>query len=201
MLVTVVAPYNQSVVTADSIVFLVLNHYLGPEHDFYGYFPDYQRRLKHQGRIGLDIAEAAIAERYPYSSSEKYPTALSRLAAEGVLVEAVMKVTGATEREALGYSPEEYDWLTENELPAWVSMMDRGMLFTTDPAVVESLVRPNSVTTRIHSEAPGRAGRFIGHRIVSSYLKKHPDASLDYLLSPEFYNDPKLLEKVGYVGK
>lgn len=200
-LATVVAPYNQSIVTADSIVFLVLNHYLGADHAFYAYFPNYQRRLKNPSRIGVDIAEAVIAERFPYTPASKYPTALSRMAAEGALVEAVMQVTGATEQDVLGYTPEEYSWMTENELPAWVSLMDRGMLFATDPSVVENLIRPNSVTTALHPEAPGRAGRFIGHRIVRSYLKSHPSATLNFILSPGFYNDPKLLEKAEYVGK
>ncbi|MDE6417316.1 MAG: hypothetical protein K2K68_09885 [Duncaniella sp.] len=198
---TVVSPYNQSVVTADSIVYIALNHYLGAHHDFYAYFPYYQRQLKDPSRIGIDVAEAVVSERYPYDPQSKYPTALSRMAAEGAVVEAVMQLTGATEREVLGYSPEEYSWLEENERPAWESMLTRELVFSTDPAVTETLVRPNSVTSLLHPDAPGRAGRFIGHRIVKSYLSKHPSATLSDLLSPDFYNDPKLLEKAEYVAK
>ncbi|MBD5368144.1 MAG: hypothetical protein HDR83_02610 [Bacteroides sp.] len=201
MLVTVVSPYNQSVVTADSVVFVALNHYLGPHHDFYSYFPYYQRRLKDASRIGIDVAEAVVAERFPYDPQSKYPTALSRMAAEGAVVEAVMQLTGATEQEALGYSDEEYSWLEQNEQPAWESLLARNLVFSTDPSVTETLVRPNSVTSFLHPEAPGRAGRYIGHRIVRSYLSAHPSETLSAILSPAFYNDPKLLEKAGYVGK
>ncbi|MDE6484615.1 MAG: hypothetical protein K2L14_04405 [Duncaniella sp.] len=201
MAATVVSPYNQSVVTADSVVYIALNHYLGAHHDFYAYFPYYQRRLKEPSRIGIDVAEAVVSERFPYSPASKYPTALSRMAAEGAVVEAVMQLTGASEREALGYSPDEYAWLEQNEQPAWESLVTRDLIFSTDPAVTETLVRPNSVTSFLHPEAPGRAGRFIGHRIVRSYLKKHPSATLSTLLSPDFYNDPNLLEKAEYVAK
>lgn len=198
---TVVSPYNQSVVTADSVVFIALNHYLGPEYEFYAWFPDYQRRLKHRSRIGVDVAEAVISEKYPYYPATKYPTALSRMAAEGAVVEAVMRLTGVSEQEALGYTDDEYHWLLDNQQQAWESLLARNLVFSTDPAVVETLVRPNSVTSCLHAEAPGRAGRFIGHRVVASYLAAHPSTTLSDLLSPDFYNDQKLLEKAGYVGK
>ncbi|MDE5785448.1 MAG: hypothetical protein K2H98_02855 [Duncaniella sp.] len=198
---TVVSPYNQSVVTADSVVYIALNHYLGPEHEFYAWFPDYQRRLKHPSRIGADVVEAVISEKYPFSPAAKYPTALSRIAAEGAVVEAVMQLTGASEQEALGYDADEYRWLLDNERQAWESLLARNLIFTTDPSIVETLVRPNSVTSCLHPEAPGRAGRFIGHRIVAAYLDSHPSATLTDVLSPDFYNDPKLLEKAGYVAK
>ncbi len=198
---TIVSPYNQSIVTADSVVYIALNHYLGPRHDFYAYFPYYQRRLKDPSRIGIDVAEAVISERFPYMPADKYPTALSRMVGEGAVVEAVMQLTGESERDVLGYSPDEYAWLEQNEQPAWESLVTRDLIFTTDPAVTETLVRPNSVTSFLHPEAPGRAGRFIGHRIVESYLEKHPSATLSFILSPDFYDDPKLLEKAGYVAK
>lgn len=194
----VVSPYNQSVVTADSVLFIALNHYLGADNEIYAYFPDYIRRLKSADRIGIDVAQALVVGSHPFAPSSAYPTALARMAYEGAVVEAVMQATGRSEQEVLGYDDEQYRWLNDNEAQAWLSMLSRDMVFSTDPAVVEGLVRQGAVTTVLHHESPGSAGRFIGHRLVASWLRNHPDATLETLLSPSFYESSSLLETAGY---
>ncbi len=194
----VASPYNQTVVTADSLTFIALNHYLGPEKEFYAYYPDYIRRLKSPERIGTDVAEASITARYPFTPDTDFPTVIQRLAYEGAVIEAVMQITGADEREATGFTPDDFRWLEDNESQAWRSMLARDMVFSTDPELVEGMVRPNAVTSQLHHESPGRAGRFIGHRIVRKYLENHPATTLQQLLSPDFYNSPSLLSNAGY---
>lgn len=197
----VASPYNQTVVTADTLMFIALNHYLGPDKEFYAYYPDYIRRLKSQERIGTDVAEASVTAQYPFKPDSDFPTVIQRMAYEGAVIEAVMQMTGTDEREAAGFTTDDYRWLEENELQAWRSMLGRDMVFSTDPELVEGFVRPNAVTSVLHHESPGRAGRFIGHRIVRKYLERHPSTPLSQLLSPDFYNSPSLLSEAGYDGK
>ena len=57
---------------------------------------------------------------------------------------------------------------------------------------------PAPVTSVLSIYSPGRAGRFLGYRMVKRYLEAHPEADLASLLSPEFYNAPDVLEKIDY---
>lgn len=192
---SVVIPFNQSVVAVDdSTLFVGLNHYLGESHPAYNGFADYIRRLKEPDRVAIDISEAVVALSHPF----KGENVISRLLYEGALVEAVMQATGIDEATALGYDSEQYGWAVANEEAAWNALVNNKMLFSTDADLADRLTAPAPATTVLNNESPGRLGRYIGHRIVASYLRHNKDATLAYLLSPEFYNSSETLTLAGY---
>lgn len=196
-LFTIISPYTQSIFVADSIMYIGLNHYLGTSYEMYEYFPDYVRRLKVRPRIPVDIVEAIVRTSYPYKG-EEYPQTISRLAYEGAVAEAVMRITGRDEAMVLGYADKDYLWLRDNEHNMWETLVSRRLLFSSDNTVIRSLVGVNPCSSVISSEAPGWAGRYIGHRLVNSYLSRNKGTTLETLLSPGFYTSPDLLKDAGY---
>lgn len=193
----VVSPFNQSVFTADTFLYVGLNHYLGADYPPYGYFPEYIRKRKTPRRVAADITEALLRRDFPYAPREEYPTVLSRLLYEGAIVEAMMQVDGISEQEALGYDDGQMDWLNRNERRLWEEMAGRKYLFSTDKGLASSLTALSPFTSAIGSEVPGAAGRFIGHRIVSSYLDNRA-VPISYFLSPDFYESPTALAESKY---
>lgn len=193
----VVSPFNQSVFTADTLLFLGLNHYLGASYAPYGYFPDFIRQRKVPARILPDIAEAIMRRDYPYQPQSEYPTVLSRMLYEGALTEAVMQLAGMSEQEALGYTDEQMAWLEKNERRIWEKLVGGKMLFSTDLQLASSLVSPAPFTSAVSPESPGMAGRFIGHRIVNAYLDRRA-RPVSWLLTPAFYESQTSLSDSGY---
>lgn len=191
----IVSPFNQSVFTVDSTLYIGLNHYLGVSYPPYGYFPDYVRRRKVRDRLPVDVAEALVRGNYPYESE---PRLLPRMLYEGAVAEAVIRIAECDEPTALGYTSAEDGWLRSNEDDIWKTVVERRMLFSSDPSLVRSIVYPGPVTTAIHPDAPGGVGRFVGHRIVRSYLESHPDTPLSFLLSPSFYDSGTTLQQASY---
>lgn len=194
----IISPFNQSVITADSILFIGLNHYLGSGYEPYGYFPDYIRRRKEPARIPVDVAETLIRAYRPYKPSVAYPTLLSRMIFEGAVTQGVMEAASVSMTEALGYSPEEEKWLEANETDMWNSLLTRDMLYSTDPTVARGMTALSPATTILAPDAPGAAGRWIGARIVGAYLKNNPSASLNDILSDNSLNEGKFLRESGY---
>ncbi len=195
----VISTYNQSVILADSSLLIGLNHYLGSDYPAYSYFEPYQRAVKTPSHLPYDVAEAIIANRFPYKQVEE-ATLLNRMLYEGALLAAVNgTVADSDPAESMGYSEDEWKWLSENEKNAWSALIDRELLFSIDPTTTDRMVRPAPATSLIHPDAPGRAGRYIGYRIVKAYLKRHPEKSLEWLLSPEFYNSPTALVESQYM--
>lgn len=197
-LYAIISPFNQSVITIDSVMFIGLNHYLGVEYRAYEYFPDYIRLNKRRGRLVTDVVEALVRQYYPYEPVSDYPTALSRMLYEGAVVEVVMNTTGISEEEALGIDHDSYMWFVSNEKQIWNALVSRKLLYSTDESVGESLVRPSPVTSLVHPDAPGRAGRFIGHRIVGEYLKHNNVSPHCKILQPDFYEGQRTLSSSGY---
>lgn len=194
-------PYNQSVVVADTIVLLGLNHYLGADYDGYSSFEPYQRRQKTISRIPFDVMEAITATQYPYTPQGD-ATALSRMLYDGAVLYAVKQAFGTpSTSELLGYEEAEFRWATENEGKIWSTLIESNFLYSTDPAIADRLLLPSPSTTIINQAAPGRLGRFTGLRIVESYTAANPSISLETLLSPSFYNSLKSLQDAAYAPK
>lgn len=195
---SVISPFNQSVFTVDSTMFIGLNHYLGADYGLYDYFPDYIRLRKEPARVIPDVAESLIRRDFPYTSQSEYPTVVSRLIYEGSVVEAVCRLTGLSPQSVLGYSNDQWAWLEKNEKEMWEALAARKLLFSTDEMNASMLVGLSPATTILNIESPGYAGRFIGYRIVRSYLDEN-STPLQQLLEPSFYDDAQTLSRSAYV--
>jgi hypothetical protein len=198
----IMSPYNQSVFTTDSLMLVGLNHYLGAEFSGYTYFEPYQRANKCIEQLPYDVVEAAVGSAYPMSDVDDGLTVLNYLLYQGALVEAKMQLLpDATEADALGYSAEQLAWMQANEAPAWNALITRQLLYSPSELDAERLIAPAPSTAILHAEAPGRAGRYIGHRIVRSYLAANPQTTLEELLSATFYANKQTLIRAHYTPK
>ena len=189
---------HESVLFVDSVMLIALNHYLGAENDAYRHFPLYMRLVKEPRLMPYDLAEALVATDHPYANGDE-GTALQRMLYEGALTAAKMEaVKDATPADALGYRPEQMRFIVDEESNLWRTMLAEGLLFDTSVATIDRLVRPAPNTGILDPRCPGRVGRYFGYRIVENYRRRHPEASLSFLLSPQFYNDPQVLAESRY---
>ncbi len=190
----------ESIVFCDSVMLVALNHYLGESYAGYSHLAPYLRRAKTPGRLPYDMAEAIVAVSIPYVRKEG-STALSRMLYEGALVEACRRLVGGSDAQVLGYGDDEYSELLSREGEMWRMLVSKGLLYSTLPSDASRLVSPAPYTTLLSSRTPGRAGRFIGYRIVRSYMERYPEIPLSELLSPKWYSSDDVLRLSRYVGK
>lgn len=187
----------KSIIFNNGVMYIALNHYLGPNHEAYNGIPEYERRTKTRANIPYDMAEALIATTYPISESNT--TVLSHLLYQGAIAQAKMLLLdNPSEAMALGFSEAQFNDIAKNERFMWERLLYDDMIHSSDPIIVSSLFSPSPVTGIISPDAPGRAARYIGYRIVKSYLRQHPDTQLSQLLSPKFYNNPSTLAQASY---
>lgn len=197
----IVSPYNTSIFADDSTMLIALNHYLGADYPGYAGFDNYLRQNKTREKLPYDIAEALVALAYPYQPDEN-ETLLNRMLYEGALLEAIMRlVPEAQESLAMGYTTEQLEWLRVNSKQAWQAVVGRQLLYSTSSSDIDRMVNPAPKTMLLHQESPGRAGRFIGYCITQSYLSHHKDATLEHLLSPDYYNSRSTLVESEYSGE
>lgn len=194
----IVWPYNQSVTYgADGSVLVALNHYLGADYPGYkGRFPEYIAANKRPAMLPVDVAEALVRSEYGFTADpDTPPTLLSRMLHEGALILAMKSALpdGTPLDALLGISPEQARWLTDNEAAVWHTMMERQMVYNSDPALADRLLGRSPVSSAIGPEVPGRAATYIGLRIVEAYRRQNPDVTVSRMLSPDFYNSNQSL--------
>lgn len=196
---------DRAIVIMDTIrtAFIALNHYLGPHSRAYQGWPEYRRVVKMRAMIPLDLSQALVATAYPFKTDGD-ATVLSRLIYEGALLTARQAMNPmATQAQLFGYTDSVYSQVVQNEPFVWKQLVknrDGGsMLYSTDAETMSNLFDFIPVSSQISPDAPGRAARFVGYRIVQDYLRRNPDTTLKQLLSPEFYSDGKrILQASGY---
>lgn len=191
------------IVKVDTILLIALNHYLGADHPGYAQWASYRRREKTPEMLPYDIAAALAATRHPMEHADKRPTLLSWMLYEGALVEARMRLVPEAQLDmALGWAPEQLEFAKGHLPKIWEEMQVRRLLYDTDPLTIDRYIASAPSTALLNSQTPGRIGRYVGYAIVRAYLKRHPDASLPYLLSPAFYADEgATLVESGFSGK
>lgn len=200
--VTVTWGIDKSIILNDSTVFIALNHYLGPLNEAYNGWPEYRRRLKTRDMIPVDVTEAMVGTAYQVESPEN-ENVLTMLVREGAVAVAKERLNPTRPLEAvLGFTPEQLKDIQANESLIWKRLVGGNMLYSTDAAVKSELFDPRPATTMISPDAPGRAVRYIGYRIVSEYLKKKPDKNLSNILSSGFISkSDEVLKKSAYNPK
>lgn len=197
----VISPYNQAIMTVDSVMLVALNHYLGSDYSAYGYFEPYIRRQKRAALLPYQAAEALVERDYPMVA-DSTATALNHILHDGAVTEAIMRsVPDASLADAGGWTADELAWLEANEATVWRELQERRLIYSKDRLDISRLLNPAPATMALNTNAPGRAGRYIGYKIVRSYLASHPEATIEDLLKPDFYNNPSSLPASGYRGR
>ncbi len=196
----IVTPYIKKIYVVDSIMMISLNHYLGEDFDGYSSWPEYRREVARLSLMPYNIVEAWIGSQYPFKALGR-DQVLSHMLYSGVMTYAKLKlVPDANEHDALSYNEARWKWLEDNEKMIWDRMINQEIPFSTDQTLVADLTKHRPGSPMIHPDAPGHIGNYIGYKIVKSYLKNNPQTKLVDMLKPEFYNDPKFLQKSGYQG-
>lgn len=81
------------------------------------------------------------------------------------------------------YTPEDMDWVKNNELQIWSHFMSEDLLYSSSKKDIQKLIGPSPNAPGMPPEAPGETANWIGMQIIKAYMKRYPDTSIDTLLS------------------
>lgn len=192
---TVVYGRNEAILFVDSVMLIALNHFLGPEYEGYSRWPVYRRLEKDPAKLPYYMAEALIANEYPYTAEGEDATLLSHLLYQGALTYAKMQVVKNADRAlALDYSDEDLAWIDANSAKLWSELASSNLIYDTSETLAARFVMPSPSVRDLPTVYPGRIGRYVGLRLVEEYVRKHPEATLAELLSPSFYTSPEFVQ-------
>lgn len=184
--------------TADSLVFIALDQYLGPQSPFYRGLPEYLARNKQPGRIALDMA-LALAMLHN-TRDAKHADLLSRMIYEGKALWLAHALSpDRTEADLLGYTPEQWRFCAENEAEIWRYLVEERALYSSEPDWVRRLVEPapfSKFYLSFDSQTPGQMGRWVGYRIVSRLMVRKGAPDLKALMADD--DSRQLLKRANY---
>lgn len=99
----------------------------------------------------------------------------------------------------LGFSARDLSRIYNSQTQIWAFFVEGKLLYESNGQKKQKYIGERPFTTEIGPDVPGGIGRWLGWRIVSSYLAKNPDVTL-----PELIKNPnarQIFQESGYKGQ
>ncbi len=174
--------YRNRVIVTDSIVIIGIDNYLGADHPFYEGFYKYVKKNLKKDQIVMDLADTYAAR---WINEPKRNTFLAELIYQGKkLYLKDLWVPSAEDSTKIGYTKGELQWAQDNTFYIWQYFVENELLYSTDPKLLSRFIAMapfSRFNLGLDSESPGGIGRYIGWKIVKSYVNNN-DNSLIQLL-------------------
>jgi hypothetical protein len=194
---TYISGFNQSVVTAENILGIGLDKYLGSGHRFYQdlQLPHYQRARMHRAKIPSDCMIAWAMTEFEFD--ETSANLLENIIYEGKLLYFADKML-PHQHDSLktGISNYGLDWCRRNERQMWTFLVENKLLFSTDIKTINRFIKDGPFSSELSRDSPARAAVWLGWQIVRSYMKRNSHVSLHDLMTDTDYQG--ILAKARY---
>ncbi len=166
--------YRSKVIVTDSLLVIALDTFLGSEHPFYLGIDKYVAKEMKPSQIGPYVAEAYA---FQYVKPPRNANFISQIIYFGKqLYLKDLWMPNISDAEKIGYTEDEYAWAEENELYMWRYFVESEMLYNTDPKLGARFISPapfSKFYLEIDNESPGMLGRYLGWKIVRSYMENN----------------------------
>jgi hypothetical protein len=194
---TCISGFNQSVVTADKMIGIGLDKYLGRDCKWYlklNSTPQYKILNMHPAKIVSDVAYAwGMTE---FDNNSNATTLLDNMIYQGKLmyfVDALLPNMHDTLK--IGYTAKQLKWCKMNEALMWASLIENKMLYSNKRMDIIRYTSQAPTTSGFPLDSPGRTGVWLGWQIVRKYMMKFPETTLESLMQNTDYqkilNDSK----------
>lgn len=193
--------FNQSVVTAENIIGISLDKYLGRDCEYYKRLnstPQYKVLNMHKAKIASDVAYAwAITE---FGQNDNATTLLDNMVYQGKIMYMVdAMLPEIHDSLKIGYTADQLKWCKNNEAQMWAQLIEHKKLFSNNRMDIVRYINNSPSTSGFPLESPGRTGVWIGWQIVRKYMKLNPEVTLPELMNNNDYqqllNDSQYLPR------
>jgi len=169
------ADVSYPIIDADSMAFIALDIFLGADHPAYAEVPQYIRRRFTPDYLPVKFA-AELADRHIQWNPTDL-TLLNSMIYWGKIAYFIEAMAPDLAPEILHeYTPEEERWAEEFETEIWGYLLAQDLLFDQRTDTRNRFVEEapfSKFYAGIDRESPGRIGRWLGWRIVHSYMKNY----------------------------
>lgn len=195
---TYISGFNQSVVTAENIIGISLDKYLGEDCEYYQKLsttPQYKIVNMHKEKIVADVAYTwGMAE---FDQTNKATNLLGNMIHQGKLMYFIdAMLPEMSDSLKIGYTEEQLEWCEKNEAQMWLQLVETKMIYSNKRMDIVRYINDGPYTNGFPLESPARTGVWIGWQIVRKYMREHPEISLEQLMKNSDYQ--QILNESGY---
>lgn len=198
---TVVTPFRSQVISSQNAIGICLDMYLGP--DFAPYqspvmeFPQFIIKRFRKDYLVPNVMRGWIETEFP--DTFKQGRLLDEMIYQGKILHTMDRLLPVTpDSIKIGYEKGKIEWCRNNEPQVWTYLVNEELLYSTNYRGYSGVIvdAPFSKGLNVPQEAPAKIAIWAGWQIVRRYMDKHPEVSLEQLLSDGDHD--KILRESGY---
>jgi hypothetical protein len=166
--------YENSILYADSLVFISLDLYLGANSEVYHSFPKYISANFEEENIAVDLAMEIIQHEFPLTRDRSFLGSMIYFGKQLYL--AKLLLPHIKESTLLGIPEKKIQWSITNESQIWKYFISNELLFSTDKTLNKrfiDLAPFSKFYMDSDKESPGSIGTYIGLQIIRSYMENN----------------------------
>lgn len=175
---------NYGAVTIDSVLGIGLDMYLGKDFPVYSMLPDYPAyMIRKFSKEYITTNSIQVLSLQMYPAAEPSEQLIAQLVSAGkhqYFLEQVLPDVPDSTR--LGYSKDQMEWCFDSEQMVWQFFIQQNLLYKADWQSNMHFINDGPSTQGMPEGSPGRIGAFVGWRIVTQYMKQHPEVTLKQLM-------------------
>jgi len=192
-----ISRFNQSIVTADSILGIGLDNYLGTDCEYYKRLniQHYQVLNKYPAKIPSDCMLGWAMTEFEFNDS--VDNVLSNMIYQGkIACFAKWMLPLEADSVIMGFTADQMKFCRNNEAQMWEYLVEHKILFESGRMDIQRFTGIGPFTKDFTHESPARAAVWIGWRIVEEYLRRNPKITLGSLMKEDDYQ--RILTLSGY---
>ncbi len=173
-----------------------LDFFLGPNYPFYNltFFPKYIQRSMTKDHLVTKTMQTVVKNMVGEPDGDRLVDIMVNNGKAIYVLDHLLPRTSDSLK--LEYTEEQLNWCEENEQQIWAHLLKEELLYSTKMRDIRKLVDYSPSSPGMPAEAPGRTANWLGWQIVSSYMDRHPEATLEDLLAMD--DAQELLERSKY---
>lgn len=189
---------GKDVFVNDSLLVVSLDYFAGPKSSYRPDLPGYMLR-RYRPPFILPTVALRMSDKYNRHELTAN-TMLDAIIHSGkALYFAGQMLPCTPDSLLLGYSGKEMTGVQFNEGKIWGHFLEKNLLYTTTPFLVQKYVGERPDVPEIDRTCPGRIGQWVGLQIIRKYMAEHPDVTLARLMAEK--NAQRLLNESHYRPK
>ncbi|HEX8329952.1 MAG TPA: gliding motility lipoprotein GldB [Hymenobacter sp.] len=182
----------------DSLLVLSLDWFAGPKASKRPDLPQYMLRRYTPAGL-LPMLTQNVSTKYNRHELTANTTLDAMVHAGKGLYFASLMLPCTPDSLLLGYTAREMLGLEANEARVWGHFLEKNLLYSTTPFLVQKYVGERPNVPEIDKTCPGRVGQWVGLQIIRKYVAEHPEVSLGRLMAEK--NAQRILNDSHYRPK
>jgi len=166
------------------VVGVGLDMFLGPQYPFYRSvsLPDYLNTHLRRAYIPVAVFSTVYQNQHPFLAEEH--TLLDMMIQKGKEQYFLHHVLPHTADTTLyGYTQAQLEWCNNSEPMIFNFFASANLFYAKEFERTLRYVNDGPNSTGMPAQSPGNIGTWLGYQIVNSYMKQHPDMTMQQLLA------------------